>query len=378
MWLQLLKAQIRRWHRGCRWPSQVVRWCALMASCVGWSVLSVSAAGAAPTGVVVMSSTMQPIVEEVSVAGTVTAPRVARLSTDVAGRVDGMRVDVADRVAAGDVLIHLDSGLTQLELDAAAADIAQAREALSDARRRAKDAKRLRAQGIAASTHEALMSEVRVDAAQVQALEARRQHIQERLRRHELRAPFPGVVSRKLTELGEWIAPGDEVLELVDDAALRVELQVPQAYFGRVGQDAAVQLQLAAMPEAPVGGRVGAIVPVSDPTARSFLVRVHPVDEGLPLTPGMSATARFSLATGREGVVVPRDALLRHPDGRVTVWVVGEAGGTHRVEERVVRPGIGFDGQVEIREGLAAGEQVVVEGNEALQQDQAVTVRGAR
>lgn len=335
--------------------------------------------GAQAPSVVVTTVDTRKVVEPLSVAGTVTSPRAARLSTEVAGRVEAIEVEVGTHVAAGALLLRLEPTLAGIERDSARAAAAQARVELADARRREADARRLvRSRGIAKTTHESLQAEVQADAANLQWRESQLAGAQERLKRHELRAPFAGVVSARLTEMGEWLAPGDEAIELIADQGLRVDVQVPQAYFPRLDRSVPVQLQLAAMPEAPVDGRVGAIVPVSDPTARSFLVRVHPVDEGLPLTPGMSATARFSLATGREGVVVPRDALLRHPDGRVTVWVVGEADGTHRVEERVVRPGIGFDGQVEIREGLAAGEQVVVEGNEALQQDQAVTVRGAR
>ena len=73
-----------------------------------------------------------------------------------------------------------------------------------------------------------------------------------------------------------------------------------------------------------------------------------------------------------------RDALLRHPDGRTTVWVVDGDDEQLSVSERLVRTGLAFDGQVVVRSGLDAGQRVVVEGNEALQQGQGVTIRAVR
>ena len=92
----------------------------------------------------------------------------------------------------------------------------------------------------------------------------------------------------------------------------------------------------------------------------------------------MSASGTLRLGTGEQGVVVSRDALLRHPDGRITVWVAQGQGNDITVTEQQVQTGLSFDGQVVIRSGLAPDMRVVVEGNEALQQGQRVSVRGAR
>ena len=69
-----------------------------------------------------------------------------------------------------------------------------------------------------------------------------------------------------------------------------------------------------------------------------------------------------------------RDALIRHPDGRIIVWVVDRRGAERKVSERLVNTGLAFDGMVEIKEGLAAGEPVVIRGNESLRQGQAVRI----
>ena len=81
------------------------------------------------------------------------------------------------------------------------------------------------------------------------------------------------------------------------------------------------------------------------------------------------------IPTGREGVVVPRDATLRYPDGRVSVWTVDVEADNPVVTEHQVRTGLAFDGLIEIRQGLQPGATIVVQGNEALQNGQRVSIR---
>ena len=90
------------------------------------------------------------------------------------------------------------------------------------------------------------------------------------------------------------------------------------------------------------------------------------------MTPGMSARVNVSLRTGQRGTVVSRDAIIRYPDGRITVWVLEKNGEKALVRERKVAIGIAFEGFVQIRSGLKEGERVVVRGNESLQDGQAV------
>ncbi len=90
----------------------------------------------------------------------------------------------------------------------------------------------------------------------------------------------------------------------------------------------------------------------------------------------MSVRAVLRLGTDREAEVVPRDALIRYPDGRTIVWVARVDGDRYVVSERLVRTGLVFDGSVEILDGLAVGERVVIRGNEALRDGQQVRVIG--
>ena len=124
--------------------------------------------------------------------------------------------------------------------------------------------------------------------------------------------------------------------------------------------------------------QVGEVIPVSDPSARTFVARVYLPNDALPVIPGMSASGTIALVTGEQSLVVSRDAILRHPDGRTTVWVIEQAGDDSSVVEKLVQTGLAFDGKIAVRGGLDASDRVVTEGNEALQPGQRVTIRASR
>ena len=117
-----------------------------------------------------------------------------------------------------------------------------------------------------------------------------------------------------------------------------------------------------------------ATVPVTDPSARTFLVRARPDTANESLLPGVSATARLALETGRTRISVPRDAVLRYSDGRSVAWIVETVDGIDRARERLIETGLSFDGRMEITRGIDARERVVVVGNESLRNDQAVRI----
>lgn len=340
-------------------------------------LLSAPAGAQEAPAVAVVTAETAPIKEEVRLTGTVTSPDVASVSTAVGGQVTAVHVDSGDRVAKGDPLVSLDRELAELELRRERAAVDEAEAELADARRRLAEAERLAEdENIPASELRSRETEVQAREAALRRLRAATEHQSAQLARHGVDAPFKGVVSKKLTAAGEWIDPGTAVVELVALEGLRLDFPAPQTYYPHIDTDTPVTVTLEALGGEPIPARVGATIPVSDPEARTFTVRVHPEPDDLAITPGMSAKATLRLATGREGVVVPRDALIRYPDGRVTVWTVEEDGDKTTVRERQVETGLSFDGRVEIRSGLQAGARVVTRGNEALEAGQSVRVSG--
>jgi RND family efflux transporter MFP subunit len=340
-------------------------------------LLSGVAAAQAPVQVETVSN--RAIVRQINVTGTVTSPRTAVLSTAVAGIVAELTIDEGYRVKTGEALLKLDAELAQLALERALAEVRQRESAVADTRRRFAEAEEVGTQrGIARTQIESLRAEVTSDEAALVASQAAAREQQAIVERHTLKAPFAGVISERHTELGEWVNPGDALLELVATDNLRFDFRVGQDNFVALSPKTPVEITLDALPESAVSGHIETIVPVKNPSARTFLVRVLAdttnADGPLRITPGMSARGKLNIDVGRSGIAVSRDAILRFPDGRVTVWVVDGGGDLPLVREQVVRTGFEFDGVVEITSGLSDGDVVVVRGNETLQEGQTVAI----
>lgn len=334
-----------------------------------WLPCTVVANDPVPVSVAMPEQTS--VAQTLRLSGSLSAEKSARLSPRVDGLVAQVAVDAGSRVTQGDVLLHLDSAIATHEQSEATAATSEAQAAMAEARRLLGEAERLRGQNHISATEVAgRKANLALATAAFNAALAREKTAAERLQRHQLPAPFDGVVSAKMTEVGEWVSRGTPVLELVAIDQVRLDVMAPQERFADISKNTAVTVISDALPAVRLTGRITALVPVSD-AARAFLVRVVVDDNKVTLLPGTSATALFDLASEQQsGLLVPRDALLRHPDGGQSLFVVSNG----RAERRIVSTGREGDQGVVILSGIDAGEAVVIRGNEVLRDGQAVTI----
>jgi RND family efflux transporter MFP subunit len=245
---------------------------------------------------------------------------------------------------------------------------------------RLDEAQRLRDEGhalggtIPQTVLRAREAQVVIESAAVARLEIERQIEAELVARHRLVAPFDGVVSRKRAEIGEWVETGTPVLELLATDRLRLDVQVPQEHFPAIVPDMRVTIRLDSFPDREFVGRVATRVPLSDPSVRTFLVRVLIDNPAGGIIAGMSAEAAFNLEGDRVALRLPRDVLKRYPDGTTTVWVADGETDDARVFERRVRIGRAIAETIDVIEGLEPDARVVLGGNETLQEGQSVRI----
>jgi len=348
------------------------------------ALLAASAASAKePEAVPVAISTVAraQVYEEIPLTATVTAPRAAELSPRMEGLVAELLVDEGDAVQEGEVLARLDDALARIALQRAEAALAEARARLAEAQRRRREAEDLvRKNHMPATSLAERTAAVRIQSAALERLRAERARIEEEIARHELPAPFAGVVARKLTDLGEWVDTGTAVIELVETVRLRVEVPVPQVFYSRIGAGTPVALRFDAQAEPARETRITRIVPVTNPAARTFTAHIDLDNSDGRLAPGMSArvTLKIGKTEGPGELMVPRDAIVAKPDGSTTVWVLREVDGRPTAEPVPVTTGRAMRGRVEVTSGdLEAGDEVIVRGNERLQAGQPVLVKDA-
>ncbi|SEK90879.1 efflux RND transporter periplasmic adaptor subunit [Ectothiorhodospira marina] len=311
------------------------------------------------------------VIEEVRLNGTVNALRTSALSTLVPGQVDEVMVEVGDRVHQGDPLIRLDSELAQLTLESARAETREARARLAEARRRLEEAERVGAGGHIArteiGTRESEVATAEATVARLQAAERREQAV---VRYHRIDAPFDGVVTERYSDLGEWVDPGSELLQLVDTENLRLDFRVPQEFHGRLDERTMLEVWLRGRAQEALQAEIRTVVPVNDAQARTFLIRAAR-PEGRDLPPGTALSGLLRIRQGEEGLSIPRDAINRYPEGRTTVWVAEQDDGDkghYRVTEQRVRLGVSYDERVVVTNGLKEGQWVVSRGNEVLEE----------
>lgn len=344
----------------------------LLLAALACSAPSLALAREAPVQVApVEKRSIQPTLQ---LTGSITSLQAARLSAATAGLVTEVAVDAGTPVTAGDTLLRLDSELARWQTKIADAGLMTARLALEDAKRRLREARTLAPQrSIAETVVRDLEAEVASDRAALQRAQAEAGYRTGILARHVLTAPFAGMVSAKLTEVGEWVTPGQPVLEIVATGALRMEFPVTQEDRDTLAVGNPLQYRLGNDTSARPA-HLTTIVPIADPGARTFLVHAQPDTDDPRMAPGMSVRAELAIGNGSQRLAVPRDAVLSFADGRTVVWVIETEGDTTTARATVVEIDSYFKGKAAIRAGLSLGQRVVVKGNEALQDGQAVRV----
>jgi RND family efflux transporter MFP subunit len=203
---------------------------------------------------------------------------------------------------------------------------------------------------------------------------------------HTIRPPFTGYVTEEHTEVGQWLAKGDPVVEMIDLQHVEVDVSVLETYVSQLRKDETTAwVEVPALGSRRYSGRVVAIVNQADERSRSFPVKVrideNQSDEGT-LKPGMFARVTFNSGDGQRGLMIPKDALVPERDSPI-VWVVesGESAKLGTVRLVSVELGEADGDMIEVRGALRPGELVVVEGNERIDPTstvQVISVREAR
>lgn len=310
--------------------------------------------------------------QQLVLSGSLTAQQDAGLSSRTAGLVAQLLVDAGSTVSKGQPLLQLDTSLAQHELAQRKAALAAAQVLQSEQLRLVGEAEQLTKQQLFPQTELALrragLAQAEATLQQAQAAAAQQQEV---LARHTLTAPFAGVIAQRFTDVGEWIALGTPVLQLVSLNPLLLDVQVPQEYFAALPTLRRIAVQSDLLPGEKLSANLLATVPVGDATARSFLARLAIQDDGVTLLPGTSARATLYFERDdASALVVPPDALLRHPDGNFSVFAVRDG----KAWRHNVTLGRSNEQGVEILSGLPKQQPVVVRGNEILRDGQAVRV----
>lgn len=355
--------------------------------------------------------------------GNTTPFRTVSLRSRSEGRLLALNLDVGDSVTRGQVVGQLDDALlvtalrqAEAELAARQSEVARATTQVNNARvevERARlevvqartDSKRQQelykegaiaeqtaeqastkaqtaTQMLRAATEQVRTEKQAVAAAQgrVYAQQAVVSQAQERRSYARLTSPITGLVIEKVTEPGNFLQTGSEVLKIADFSRVKVVVQVSELDLAKIQVGQSVQVRLDAFPDQTSIGRVTRISPAADATARLIPVEVVIPNSAGKIGSGLLARVNFNTQSSQR-VVVPQIAInqdkvgqTQSKDNNKIIFVLQSPSDKKKVTARAVTLGQKADGKVEILSGLQPGEAYVVRSGKPLKDGEAVSL----
>jgi membrane fusion protein (multidrug efflux system) len=304
--------------------------------------------GRPPAIVQVVTVEPRDLPRTLSAVGSLQSPQMTTVASEIDGTVVSTDIPEGQRVEQRHVLAQIDDAEAR-----AALAIASAR--LRNARDRLKRLQSLRAESVS--------SEQAFDDAKSEfdAAEGEFDRAETLLQKTTIRAPFTGVLGLRLVNVGQYLEPGDPIVEITQVHPLELVFSLPQRHVAEIAVDQRV-LGLVGLCEARFEGRVDAVDPRVDPATRSVRVNAVVPNEDGSLYPGMSARVRLVVGNIPGALVVPQEAVVRQG----TKHFVYSVDGGGLAQQHEVTLGEFFVDGVHIRSGIKAGDHVVAAGQQKL------------
>jgi RND family efflux transporter MFP subunit len=304
------------------------------------------------------------LVISVNATGQAAAWQQIPLSVEVAGRIARLPYRENDPVAAGSVLLSLDT--TEFAFNLASANT-RLKQAQANYRAEILTDYRITDPALRASRDTAARMKSGLAEAEIQLQRAQMDY--ERVR---LRAPFSGRVANIKAVPGQRVAPGAEVLTIIDIDPIKVEVQVLESQIGFLARGRKAQITFAAFPDEVFNGQIETTNPIVDQTTRMARVTVTIPNPRGRILPGMYARVKLDATRLADRILVPRTAILQR--GRDLVMVYRPEGDHGVAEWRYVTIGQGNDDFVEIVDNpdtkmVAPGEIVLTNGHYTIAHD---------
>jgi RND family efflux transporter MFP subunit len=308
-------------------------------------------------------------------SGYLVARHQSVVSSKIQGRISSLRVEEGSVVQAGEVLATLDNQDAAAAISKAKADIEYAKADLAEAQRQERLQQELfNGKVVSQDALDAAKSKVNLAQAAIAQDEANLQVQQAYLDFTTIRAPFAGIVVKKMTEVGESVAPippgvnistsSGAIVAIADMNSLEAEVDVNESNVGQLQPNQPAEIQVQAIPNHTYKGVLRQVIPTADRTKATVTVKVSILDKDKYLRPEMSCNVTFleppakrtesASAPPTRIITVPKDAVVTK-DGKPTVFEIVDK----KARALTVTTGADLHGQIIVKQGLAGGETLV-------------------
>ena len=318
--------------------------------------------------------------------GTVVADIEARVSAKVSGRIEVVAVDEGDRLSEGRLIARLEQRDFELACKSALAQRdmvkASAREATLNLTNVTREKLRIenlyQRKVVSQQSYDDAVTAYRMALARVDVLEAQSKAAiaglelaGRRLEDSRVTAPFSGYVTEKYVNEGECISPGMPIVTIMNIDQVKAEVKVPEMELTRVALGIPVDMEIDALEDHRFEGQISAINARVDPINRNFTVKIKIPNPQHLIKSGMFARITIKTDIIRDVPVVPERALVADAQGGNAVFMLENG----KARRRSVIVGARGEGIVQIKEGLARGETILVSGNYGLTDGSEVDAR---
>ena len=280
--------------------------------------------------------------------GTLISNESVAVSSEIAGRIAKVGFKEGQAISAGTLLFQLDDRVLKAELH-------QARANLELARRNAERADELHSRKLASARERDEAS------ANLALAEATLELAQARLQRASILAPFDGITGLRSVSPGDYVNPGQQLVNLESIDPLKVEFRLAEIALPALAVGQSLEVRVDAYPGESFAGEVYAIDPRLDVANRSIGVRAWVPNADGRLRPGLFAQVNLRFASKPDAILVPEQAIM--PRGNEAFVYVIEDG---KAAMRPVKTGLRRSGRVELVEGVAQGDTVITAGTQKI------------
>lgn len=275
--------------------------------------------------------------------GSVEANESVMLKTEISGKITGIFFDEGQRVEQGMLLLKVFDDDLQAQLTRARANLRLAQDVEERQRQL------LEREAISQQEYDVAFANLQVAQADVALISSN-------ISKTEIRAPFDGIIGFRRVSPGEFITPGVDIALLVNNNPVRIAFTVPERFAQLVGVNTVITYRL----EGLLGERratVYAVEPQIDPNTRTLQLKAFSPNHDGALIPGAMARVEVQLQTQHDVTFIPTQAILSEAAGqRIYLYRGGN------VESVLVETGTRTHDRVQITNGIATGDTVIVTG----------------
>lgn len=333
------------------------------------------APAAPPAPVEVSAAIEKDVSAPIELVGTAHALTDSVISAEEDGRVVSFDNIEGDFVKKSDTVVLLDETPYKLNARAARGTLEKAKVALARARLAEERVKELYIEEVASEeARQNAELETRAAVAEVMLRQAQLEQAEYELSRCKVKAPFSGYISRKIVDVGEWVKKGDGLFEVIDIHKVDIVVEAPERFIADLAKGKKASVKLDAYPGRTFEGSIKVVFPKADIKTRTFMVKIEVGNKDGMIKAGMVSRVSVASGKGKKAVLIPRDAVVRRARKSV-VFTIGEDGAARMI---TVTLGRQYGESVEVKEGIHAGDILIVTGNEILRDGQPVRVVGEK